>query len=73
LAELIKVGGENYVLRYTDLFVLYEMRRNCHSSGKNVLLYQFIERVIRLIVIIMEESPSYQLSTKFYPTFFWPG
>jgi len=24
-------------------------------------------------VIIIEESPSYQLPTKFYPTFFWPG
>jgi hypothetical protein len=29
--------------------------------------------VIRLIVIIIEESSSYQLPTKFYPTFFWPG
>jgi hypothetical protein len=28
--------------------------------------------MIRLTVIIIEESPSYQLPTKFYPTFFWP-
>jgi hypothetical protein len=27
----------------------------------------------RLIVIIIEVSPSYQLPTKFYPKFFWPG
>jgi hypothetical protein len=27
--------------------------------------------VIRLIII--KESPSYQLPTKFYATFFWPG
>jgi hypothetical protein len=29
--------------------------------------------MIRLIVIIIEESPFYQLPTKFYLTFFWPG
>jgi hypothetical protein len=73
LAELIKAGGGTYILRYTDLFVLYGIRRNCHSSGRNLLLYQFIKRVIRLTVIIIEESPSYQLPTKFYLTFFWPG
>jgi hypothetical protein len=69
-AELIKAGGKHYVLRYTNLFVLYGIRRNCHSSGRNLLSYQFIKRVIRLIVIIIEESPSYQLPTKFYPSFF---
>jgi hypothetical protein len=70
-AEFIKAWVKHYVLRYTDLFVLYGVRRNCHSSGRNLLLYQFIKRMIRLIVIIIEESPSYQLPTKFYPTFFW--
>jgi hypothetical protein len=54
----------------TISFILYGIRRNCHSSGRNLLLYQFIKRLIRLIII--EESPSYQLPTKFYPTFFWP-
>jgi hypothetical protein len=72
-AELIKAGVKHNILRYKDLFVLYGMRRNCHSSGRNLLLYQFIKRVIRLTVIIIKESPSYQLPTKFYPTFFWPG
>jgi hypothetical protein len=37
------------------------------------ILYQFIKRVIRLVVIITEESRSYHLPTKFYLTFFWPG
>jgi hypothetical protein len=64
---------KHYILRYKDLFVLYGIRRNCHSSGRNLLLYQFIKRVIILIVIIIKESPSYQLPTKFYLTFFWPG
>jgi hypothetical protein len=73
LAKLIREGGKHYVLKHTNLFVLYGIRRNCHSSGRDLLLYQFIKRVIRLIVIIIEESPSYQLPTKFYPTFFWLG
>jgi hypothetical protein len=64
---------KHYVLRYTNLFDVYGIRRNCHSSGRNLLLYQFVKRAIRLIVIIIEESPSYQLPAKFYPTFFWPG
>jgi hypothetical protein len=40
---------KHYILRYTDLFVVFGIGRNCHSSGKNLLLYQFIKRVIRLI------------------------
>jgi hypothetical protein len=66
-AESIKAGDETYVLRYIDLFALCGIRRNCHSSGRDLLLYQFIKMVIRLTVIIMDESPSYQLPTKFYP------
>jgi hypothetical protein len=52
------------MVRYTILFILYGIRRNCHSSERNLLLYQFIKRVVRLTVIIIEESPSYELSTK---------
>jgi hypothetical protein len=59
LAELIKAGVKHYILRYTDLFVLYGIRRNCHSSRRNVLLYQFIKRAIRLTVIIIKESLSF--------------
>jgi hypothetical protein len=69
-AELIKAGGKRYILRYTNLFVLYGIGRNCHSSGRNLLLYQFMKRVIRLIIIIIEESPSSQLLIKFYSAFF---
>jgi hypothetical protein len=46
-AELIKAGVKHYVLRYTNLFVLYGVRRNCHSSGRNILLYHFIKRAIK--------------------------
>jgi hypothetical protein len=62
-AELIKAGVKHYILRYTDLFVLYGIRKNCHSHGRNLLLYQFIKRV--LIVIIIKESLSYQMPTEF--------
>jgi hypothetical protein len=69
-AELIKAGGETLCSEIRKLICSIW---NCHSSGRNLLLYQFIKRVISLIVIIIEESPSYQLHTKFYPPFFWPG
>jgi hypothetical protein len=69
-AELIKAGGETS--SEVNLFVLHGIRRNCHSSGRNILLYQCIKRVIRLTVIIMV-SPSYQLPAKFYPALFWQG
>jgi hypothetical protein len=72
LTKLIIAGGETLCSEIQKL-ILYGIRRNCHSSRRNLLLYQFIKRVIRLIVIIIKESPSYQLLTKFYPTFFWPG
>jgi hypothetical protein len=68
-AKMINAGGET-LSSEIHKFILYGMRRSCHSSGRNLLLYQFIKRVIRLVVIITEEPPSYQLPTKFYPTFF---
>jgi hypothetical protein len=51
-AKLIKAGGETLCSEIYKL-VLYRIRRNCHSNGKNLLLYQFIKRVIRLTVIII--------------------
>jgi hypothetical protein len=54
---------KHYVLRYTNLFVPYGVRRNCHSSGMNLLLYQFIKRVIRPIVIIIL-STAYKILSK---------
>jgi hypothetical protein len=57
--DQIPAGVKRYVLRYTDLFVLYGIRRRCYKSGRNLLLYQFIKRAIRMTVTIIEESPSY--------------
>jgi hypothetical protein len=42
LAKVIKAGG-------TQTFIQYGIRRNCHISGRNLLLYQFIKRVMRLV------------------------
>jgi hypothetical protein len=72
-AEFIKAGGEILYSEIHRLIRSIRNKENRHSSGRNLLLYQFIKRVIRLTVIIIEESPSYQLPTTFYPTIFWPG
>jgi hypothetical protein len=43
------------------------------QQWKESIIVPIKEKVIRLIVIIIEETPSYQLPTKFYLTLFWPG
>jgi hypothetical protein len=42
-AEFIKAEVKHYILRYIDLFLLCGIRKNCHSNGRNLLLYQFIK------------------------------
>jgi hypothetical protein len=49
-AELIKAGGE---ILCSEIHILI------HSMWNKEELYQFIRRVIILIVIIIEETPSY--------------
>jgi hypothetical protein len=72
LAELIKAGSEILCSEIQKLiFCMWNKEELPHNSRRNLLLHQFIRRVIRLIII--EESPSYQLPTKFYPSFFWQG
>jgi hypothetical protein len=36
--NLSKQGVKRHVLRYTNLFVLYGIRRNCYSNGSKLLL-----------------------------------
>jgi hypothetical protein len=36
-------------------------KENCHSSGRNLLLYLFIKRVMKLTVVIIEGYNHYQL------------
>jgi hypothetical protein len=70
LAELIKAGGEILRSEIHKFIRSIWIERNCHSSGRNLLFYQFIKTVIRLTEVIIWDSPSYQLPTKFYLTFF---
>jgi hypothetical protein len=72
-AELIQAGGIHYVLRSTNLLILIGIRKNFQNSGRNLLLYLFIRRVIKRTVVIIEEYHCYQLHTKSYPTFFCLG
>jgi hypothetical protein len=44
---LIQTGGNN-VLRTTDLFILFGTRKNCHNSGRILLLYLFVKSMIHL-------------------------
>jgi hypothetical protein len=69
-AELIQAEGIHYALRSTNLLIVFRIRKNCQSSGRNLLLYLFIRRVIKRTVVIIEEYHCYQLRTKSYPTFF---
>lgn len=48
MTEMIYKGGIQYNLRSTNIFILFEIRKNCHSSGKNVLFYLVIRRVIKV-------------------------
>jgi len=59
----------HYALRSTNFVILFGIRRNCHSSGSDLLFYLFIKRVIKLTVVIIREYHSYQLHTKYYPIF----
>jgi hypothetical protein len=71
-AELIKAGGETYSEIHRLICCIWN-KEELPQQWKESIILQFIKRVIRLIVIIIEESPSYQLPTKFYLTFLWPG
>jgi hypothetical protein len=68
-AELIKQEVMHYVLRSTYLLILFVIRKSCHSGGRNLLLYLFMERVIELTVLIAEGCYCFQLHTRFYPVF----
>jgi len=49
--------------------ILFGIRKNCHSSGRNILLYLFMKRVIKVIVVIIKKCHCYQVHTKFHLIF----
>jgi hypothetical protein len=55
-------NGELLADRYiTCQSILFGTRMKCHSSGSYLLLYPFINRVIKLTVVITEGCHCYQL------------
>jgi hypothetical protein len=59
-AKLINARGET-LCSETNLFVLYGIRRNCHSNGRNLILYRLKKLLVKLILIIIVKSPSYKM------------
>jgi hypothetical protein len=46
-AELIQAGGEILLSEITNSLILFRMRKNCLTNGRNLLFYQFTKRVIK--------------------------
>jgi hypothetical protein len=55
LAKLIQAGGKTLSSEISNPInsTVFGIRNNCQSSGRNVLLYQFIKSVVKLILIII--------------------
>jgi hypothetical protein len=56
-AELINAGNEILRSKIHKLILFKWNKEQFHSSGRNLLLHQFIRSAIRLPVIITKESP----------------
>jgi len=58
--------------KYSELYILNNsvIIKNFPNSGRNLLLYQLIGRMIKVTVVIIKVCHCYQLNTKLYPTFF---
>jgi hypothetical protein len=55
LAEWLKQKLKDYILRSTNILILFGIRKNCHRNERNLLLYLFMKRVIKLFAVITEE------------------
>jgi hypothetical protein len=49
----IQAGGSTLRSEIYKLSTSFEIRMNCHSTGRSVLLYIFIEGVTDLTVVIL--------------------
>jgi len=66
--DQIPAGVGQIVLRSIYLLVLFGIRKNSWRTGMSRLLYLFIRRAIKQIVVIIGAYYFCQLHTKFYPT-----
>jgi hypothetical protein len=54
-------------LRFMNSLILFGIRKNCLSSGRSLLLFQFARRAIKfMVLIIIKEYQCYQLYTTFF-------
>jgi hypothetical protein len=72
-AELNKAGGETLYSEIHRLICCIWNKEELPQQWKESIIVPIYKKGIRLIVIIIKEYLSYQLPTKYYPTFFWPG
>jgi hypothetical protein len=72
-AEMIKAGGETLYSEIHRLICCIWNKEELPQQWKESITVSIYKNGDKTDVIIIEESPSYQLPTKFYPTFFWPG
>jgi hypothetical protein len=73
LAKLIKAGGKTLCSEIHKLICSTRKKEELPQQWKESIIVPIHKKGDRLFVIIMEESPSYWLPTKFYSTFFLPG
>jgi hypothetical protein len=72
-AKLIKSGGEIICSEIHRLICSTWNKEELPQQWKESIIVPIHKRMIRLTVTITEESPSYQLPTKFHIIFFWSG
>jgi hypothetical protein len=73
LVELIKAGGETLYSVIHKLISSIWNKEELPQQWKESIIVPIHKKGDRLILIIITECSYYQLPTKFYPTFFWPG
>jgi len=71
--ELIKVWGRTIRSEIHKLLIMFGIRGNCLRSGRSRSLYLSITRMIKQIVIIVEEYHFCLVCTKFYPKSYSQG
>jgi hypothetical protein len=49
---MVHLGGK-IKLRSTDFLIQFEINKNCHRNGRNLLVYLFTKGMIKLIVIVI--------------------
>jgi hypothetical protein len=69
-AEMMQAGCNTFCSKIQKFLILFEIRKDHLICVKNLLLYLFIKREIKLTINYRGISFLNQLHTKFYPTLF---